>query len=311
MRDLTAVSLALGLGGLAGAGIAAADESAAPVYGTPQAALEALADALQSEEIDLVIDAIDPSAGDLVRSEDPDEMRATMADLLGQYQAGYRFVPSGADRVIIDLGEDDWPFPVPLVRAEGGWRFDAEAGREEVAAREVGRNELDVIEALGEYVELQAAYRRVDHDGDGVMEFAAAILSSETARDGLYWDGPESPVGDLVARASLDGFAEGAQASEAEPFLGYYFRILDEQGPNAPGGAMSYIVNGNMVAGHALLAVPAEYDVTGVHSFMVGENGIVYEADLGPDTLEAAVDLVSFDPGEGWTPLAPEPPAGN
>jgi len=303
MLHLKGQAAALGLALLLSPALAAADDGTAPLYATPQDALEALVAALRSAETDRVIDVIDPSAGDLVRSDDSDEQRDTMAELLDRYEAGYRFVPTGADRVVIDLGADDWPFPVPLVRAEGGWRFDAAAGREEVAAREVGRNELDVIDALSEYVELQAAYRRVDHDGDGVMEFASVILSSEGAHDGLYWDGPDSPVGDLVARASLDGFDEDDETRAAEPYLGYYFRILDAQGPGAAGGELSYLVNGNMVAGHALLAVPAEYDETGVHSFIVGENGIVYEADLGPDTLEIGDAIELFDPGADWTPV--------
>jgi hypothetical protein len=132
------------------------------------------------------------------------------------------------------------------------------------------------------------------------MEFASAILSSEDGRDGLYWPGGDSPVGDVAARASLDGVdAEGGD-NGAEPFAGYFFRILTAQGDAAPGGAMSYLVNGNMVAGHALLAVPATYGETGVHTFMVGENGIALQADLGPVSFDAAFGITAFDPGEGW-----------
>jgi hypothetical protein len=209
-------------------------------------------------------------------------------------------VPAGEGALTIALGDDGWPFPVPLLREGDGWRFDAEAARAEIIARRIGGNELDVIDVLDAYVDIQREYRSIDHDGDGIMEFASAILSTEGRRDGLYWPGDDSPVGDIAARASLDGFDVDGMDEGAEPFAGYFFRILQAQGEAAPGGAMSYIVNGNMVAGHALLAVPAVYGETGVHTFMVGENGIVVQADLGPDSLAAAFGITAFDPGRGW-----------
>jgi Protein of unknown function (DUF2950) len=177
--------------------------------------------------------------------------------------------------------------------------------------RRIGQNELDVIDLLRGYVDAQATYRAMDPDGDGLPTFAASVLSTEGMRDGLYWpdapDAPESPVGDFMARAAADGFSvEGGSDEEPEPYLGYYFRVLTKQGAAAPGGAMDYMVNGNMVAGHALLAFPAAYGDTGVMSFLVGERGVVYEADLGEDTLAIAGAMDSFDPGEGWEPVPPE-----
>jgi hypothetical protein len=210
------------------------------------------------------------------------------------------------DVATLFIGRDLWPFPAPLVRGEGGWTFDAEAAREEVLMRRIGRHELAVIEVLERANGIQSIYRRTDHDGDGVMEFAAGILSSPGARDGLYWPasaGGLSPFDDRIARANLGGFAIDGQDVEPDPWEGYYFTILQEQGPAAPGGAYSYLVNGNMVSGYAVLAVPALYGDTGVMSFMVGENGIVYEADLGEDTLARALEITAFDPAEEWAPV--------
>jgi hypothetical protein len=278
----------------------ASAQDAAPVYPTPQAALEALFGAITAGNPEGAAAAIGPSASDLVDADDPVATADALADLTAAYLEGYRFVPAGPGALTIALGADGWPFPVPLLREGDGWRFDAEAARAEILARRIGGNELDVIDVMDAYVEIQREYRGTDHDGDGVMEFASAILSSEGRRDGLYWPGEDSPVGDVAARASLDGFADAEGNEAGEPFGGYFFRILQAQGEAAPGGAMSYLVNGNMVAGHALLAVPAIYGETGVHTFMVGENGVVVQADLGPDSLDVAFGITAFDPGRGW-----------
>lgn len=271
-----------------------------PVYDTPQAALDALVAGLASGDAEAAINAMDPGVADLMRVDDDDATAENMANLLEQYRAGYRFVP-GEDMVTIELGEESWPFPVPLIKVDGGWSFDALAAEDELLARQIGGNELAIIEALEGYVALQAEFRQSDHDGDGVLEFASSVISTEGTRDGLFWDGDDSPIGDLAARANLDGFEDAGEDTAAEPFEGYYFRLLKEQGASAPGGAMPYVVNGHMVAGHAMLAVPAEYGVTGVHSFMISEAGVIWEADLGPETLTQAFEIMAFDPGESWS----------
>ena len=278
----------------------------APVYATPQAAIEALFGAVVAGDASAAAAAIDPSASDLVISGDAEATADTLADLARLYLDAHRLVLEGEDAIVVELGADGWPFPVPLLRSGVGWRFDAEAARAEIVARRIGANELDVIDVLNAYVDIQREFRAVDHDSDGVMEFASAILSAEGRRDGLYWPGEDSPIGDLAARASLDGFADEEGDEAGQPFAGYHFRILTAQGDAAPGGAMSYIVNGNMVGGHALLAVPAAYGETGVHSFMVGENGIVLEADLGPGSLDVGFGITAFDPGRGWEIVAVE-----
>jgi hypothetical protein len=277
-----------------------AAQEQAPVYATPQAALEALFGAITAGNPAGAAAAIGPSATDLVDSDDPVATVETLADLSAAYLEGYRFVPGGAGAITIELGADGWPFPVPLVRDGDGWSFDAEAARTEILARRVGGNELDVLDILDAYVDLQLEFRSVDQDGDGIMEFASSVLSTEGRRDGLYWPGDDSPIGDLAARANLDGFADEDGNEAGQPFAGYFFRILTAQGEAAPGGAMSYLVNGNMIGGHALLAVPAVYGETGVHSFMVGENGTVVQADLGPDSLNVAFGITAFDPGRRW-----------
>ncbi len=279
---------------------AAFSQTEAPVYETPQAALETFMAAVGKDDADAAINAIDPAARDLVKSEDPAATADAMKDLLALYKEGYRFAPEDDSRVTILLGEDAWPFPVPLLKGTSGWFFDTETARVEIRNREIGAAELGAIDVLRAYLNIQAEYRNVDHDRDGVLEFAASLISSEGTRDGLYWPGDDSPVGDVAARASLDGYSEDGADTTAEPLGGYYFRVLSEQGPSAPGGAMSYLVNGNMLAGHAALAVPAEYGVSGINSFLVSETGTVYQADLGPETLDVAYGMTVYDPGPGW-----------
>jgi hypothetical protein len=191
-----------------------AAQDAAPIYETPQAALDALVAAISAGDAAAAVAAMDPAATDLVEAEDPEAVAETLSDLTERYREGYRFVPQGADAVVIELGKDGWPFPVPILRGPDGWRFDAAAAREEILARQIGANELDVIDTLDAYVDIQRDFRLVDHDGDGVLEFASAILSSEGRRDGLYWPGDDSPLGDVAARASLDGV--DADAGERE-----------------------------------------------------------------------------------------------
>ncbi|WP_068111842.1 DUF2950 family protein [Tropicimonas marinistellae] len=273
----------------------------APTYPGPQEALDALVGALSDGSAGGVVAALGPGVSGLLRPDGDPERAQDWAEMLIAYREGYLFVPLADGRAEIVLGADDWPFPIELVRGDSGWSFDIESGLDEIAAREIGLNELDVIDALHAYVEIQSAYRQVDHDGDGVMEFASHVISTEGTRDGLYWPGGDSPIGDLAARASFDGYADGEGDLDPEPYLGYVFRLLNAQGPAAQGGEMSYMINGNQVAGHALLAVPADYGVTGVMTFMVGENGRVFEADLGDDTLAVAADITTFDPDERWT----------
>lgn len=269
-----------------------------PVYPTPQAALDALVQAIETGDSLSVLEAIDPGAGDLMDAPE-DTKQEFMAEFLTLFDEGWRFVRHEDDYVAIELGAEAWPFPIPLTAFDGGWIYDAEKGREELNARAIGLNELAVIELLQGYHAAQTAYRSADFDGDGVREFAAHLISTEGTKDGLYWPGEDSIIGPVAASASLDGIAD----TEHTPLLGYYYRILTSQGPSAPGGAMDYLVNGHLVGGHALLAVPAEYGVSGKHTFLVNESGIIWEADLDSQTLDLAYSILSFDPGPEWSKL--------
>lgn len=273
-------------------------------FDSPEAAVALLVSALETKDKAQVLAIFGTEAEDILSTGNADEDRDIWGGFLGDLQTLTRIEKDGQDHATLFAGRELWPFPAPLVAAGGKWHFDAEAAREEILMRRVGQNELSVIDIMRRAGEVQAEYRRVDHDGDGVKEFAASILSGPGARDGLYWPaepGTEaSPFDENVARASLTGYHRDAEDRDPEPFEGYYFRILQGQGANAPGGAYGYMVAGNMIAGHALLAVPAVYGDSGVMSFIVSEGGVVYQSDLGEATLDRAIEIETFDPGDGW-----------
>ncbi len=272
--------------------------------------MKSFVEALTARDRAALLTVFGPESDDLIASGDEKGDEDARKEFLSAYASFAELVDDGEGRKELQVGRTRWPFPVTLVAVEGGWQFDPAAAREEILNRRIGENELDVIALMRRAVEVQAAYRQVDYDGDGVMEFADAILSDPGQRNGLYWPedmgDPLSPIGAFAAQAAADGISIDGVDQPPQPYLGYYYRILTRQGPAAPGGAMDYKVNGNMVAGHALLAFPAEPGETGVMSFLVGENGIVYEADLGENTLQIAGALQTFDPDEVWHPVGTE-----
>lgn len=274
-------------------------------FDSPEAALDAVIAGLEAEDRDALVAVFGPENVDLLTTDNPADDRRMWLEFLESYNIAHVIEMPDPDRAIIIVGRNLWPFPVPLVAVDGVWQFDPEAGREEILMRRIGLNELDVIDIMRQAPSVQIAYRQVDYDGDGVMEFAASILSSDGKRDGLYWPpeegAPESPIGAFMATASAGGYNFDGTDSPPDPYAGYYFHILQKQGPDAPGGALDYLVNGNMVSGHALLAYPAAYGDTGIMTFMVNEAGTVYEADLGADTLAVAEKIDAFNPGEGWS----------
>lgn len=275
-------------------------------YPTPEAAVQAFVDALQAHDQAALLTVFGPETEDLISSGNPREDAEARDQFLAAYADVAQILDDGEGRKVLQVGDSGWPFPVSLVAADGGWRFDPAAAREEILDRRIGENELDVLALMTRAREVQAIYRMTDHDGDGVMEFADAILSDPGQRNGLYWPDepgtPPSPIGGFVAAAAADGISLDGVDQPPEPYFGYYYRILTKQGDHAPGGAMDYHVNGNMVAGHALLAYPADYGVTGVMTFLMGENGRILEADLGDATLDLAGAIDSFDPdpAQGW-----------
>jgi hypothetical protein len=206
----------------------------------------------------------------------------------------------GEQKVIVNVGFDNWPLPTPIVRAGKAWAFDAAAGREEMLNRRIGRNELAVLDTLMALVEAQLDYYAQDFDQDEVVEYASRIVSSEGQRDGLYWPVAEgqdpSPLGPLFAQAQQEGYTR-----QGAPYHGYYFRILTQQGPEARGGAYDYQANGHMVGGFAVVAWPAEYGNSGITTFLVNTNGLVWQKDLGPQTDSACRAMTAYNPDQTWT----------
>ena len=310
---LVAASALLALAGNLPAAEPAAQPGAAPTapttpvphYPTPDEAIQALLDAVASGESGALAKVLGTEPGEL-GSGDPIADANALEEFLAVAEEAVNIEQAEGDEdlAIVTMGEDDWPFPVPLVRDAQGWYFDVATGKEEIFNRRIGRNELSTIETMRAYVQAQDEYAAEDRNGDGVKEYARRLMSTEGTRDGLYWptkEGePESPMGPLVAGAVGEGYKPG-QGGGSNPFHGYLFRALTGQGQSAPGGAKEYLVDGHLTGGFALLAYPAEYGNSGVMSFLVNQSGIVYEADLGSDTATAAAAITAYDPGEGWT----------
>ena len=269
-------------------------------FPSPEAAMDAVVKALDAHSRETILEIFGPASEDVLSTGEGPRDKATRELFLELIHQDVTFVKEENTTQIL-LGTDGWPFAIPLRTDDKGYYFDVEAARDVILRRRVGLNELDIIDLLHGYVEIQAEYRLVDHDNDNVLEFALHVISSEGTRDGLYWPGGDSPAGDFIARALLAGYTIGDEDLPPEPFAGYYFHMLDSQGVAAPGGAVEYIINGNRIAGHAMLAIPAEYGVTGVMTFMVSENGQIMEADLGEYTLSVAQDIDSYNPDDRWT----------
>jgi hypothetical protein len=203
------------------------------------------------------------------------------------------------------VGEVDWPFPIPIAKDEKGWFFDTEAGMEEVINRRIGANELSTIQTILAFVDAEREYAFRDYDGDGIAEYAQKFLSTPDKKDGLYWQTepgePTSPLGPLVAIAAAEGYTRVIAGGEPAPYHGYYFRILKAQGEHVAGGAYEYMVGLNMIGGFACVAYPAEYGVSGIKTFVVNHDGVVYEKDLGKDTKAAGERMALYDPDGTWT----------
>ncbi|MHC5012478.1 MAG: DUF2950 domain-containing protein [Planctomycetota bacterium] len=275
-----------------------------PTFDLPNEAAQALIQAARANDDAALAKLIGTESADIVASGSDPAVAAARAAFVAKADEALAFETDGEDRVIIVVGEDQWPLPIPLVKGEGGWTFDAESAREEILARRIGRNELEAIDLLKAYVAAQREYASQDRDGDEVREFAQRLLSSPGKRDGLYWESEDDPS-PLGARVTpFRDFV--TQGSRAAPWNGYYWMILKGQGRNAPGGAHSYVINGNMIAGFALVAVPADYDSTGVMSFLVSHHGKILEKDLGPDGINVVRAMTSYNPDSSWTEVTDE-----
>jgi Protein of unknown function (DUF2950) len=294
MRTGCAVAAALGLM-LAGAAAFAQEQA---TFSSPEAAIAALLDALESGDEDAVLAVLGSEHADELLGDDPDAAREEQDRFLAAAEASLELRPDGEGRRIAYVGPRATPFPIPIVAEGAAWHFDTEAGIEELANRRIGGNELRTIETMRAYVDAQNAYASVDRDGDEVLEYAQRIRSTPGQQDGLYWptaDGvAPSPLGPLLA-AAVESHDPG------DSYNGYYYRVLTRQGANPPGGAYDYVINGNMIAGFGLIAWPAEYDHSGIMTFVVNHQGRVYEKDLGPETAEVAAAIEAYDPDSSWT----------
>jgi hypothetical protein len=281
----------------------AQETASAPAQATfesPQAAEQALIDAAAKNDTARLAQIFGPSGKEILTAGDPQKDQAEREEFSQLVNRKHELQPStlNANVMILTVGEEDWPFPVPIVRTNGKWRFDTAQGRIEMNARRIGADELDAIEICSGYVEAQQAYASQDRDADGLLEYAQQIMSSPGKQDGLYWQGEGSLVPQGFAAAERRG-----AASKPKPYHGYYFRILRSQGPDAPGGQHNYLVKDSMIGGFALVAWPAEYGVTGVHTFIVNHDGIVYERDLGTPTPSSTPAVNTYNPGKSWTPV--------
>jgi hypothetical protein len=281
-------------------------QAGAPSFATPQEAAQALVDACGKNDTAALLKLFGPQSTDIVNSGDPAEDRDARAEFNRRVKEKMevRIEASNPNRAVIIAGNDNWPLPIPLVRAKTGpWHFDAARGRVEILARRVGRNELVAIDVCRAYVEAQMEYASRDRDANGVLEYAQKIVSSPGKKNGLYWEGEPD---NLVPKAFGDAAAAIAAGKQATPYHGYYFRILTAQGPEAEGGTRTYVVKGEMIGGFALIAYPAKYGDSGVKTFIVNHRGVVYEKDLGPATAALAAQTTRFNPDKTWQPIKGE-----
>lgn len=279
-------------------------EAPQPLFATPEEAGQALIAAATEYDPQAMAEIFGPKGRDLAITEDPvqDEIQArAFADAAAELTRIDRD-PESPGTALLIVGAQEWPLPIPLVEEDGMWRFDTEVGREELLYRRIGMNELTAIEVCRGYVEAQHEYALEKHGDSRVHQYAQRVISTPDQQDGLAWQDPDGswhgPVGEGVARVIAEGYVE-----QYEPYHGYYLKILTGQGPSAPMGEMDFVVEGAMIGGFALVAAPADYEVTGVMTFIVSHEGVVYEKDLGEDTLEIFRAMERYDPDSTWSPV--------
>jgi hypothetical protein len=276
-------------------------------FATPEEAVDALMAALKADDDAAMLAIFGEQHRDLVVTPDRAANSATRAKVLAHMQTFRNLAEAGPDRRTIAIGDEAWPVPIPLVRTGARWRFATEEGAEELVNRRIGANERNAMTVLRAYLDAQRQYAARDRDGDGVLQYAQKLGSTPGKQDGLYWAADESkgeeasPFGPLIAESAA--YLKGHKAGDA--YRGYHFRILSRQGKSAPGGAYSYVINGRMIAGFAMVAYPAVYGESGVMTFIISHNGKVFEKDLGKNSGQTGAAMTTFDPGAGWKGVAP------
>ncbi|MBF6570343.1 MAG: DUF2950 domain-containing protein [Candidatus Binataceae bacterium] len=277
-------------------------------FGSLTKATDAFATAIQNHDEAAILAILGPSGKDLISSGDPVSDRNKQDTFTANYRASHQYAAASDGRTFLYIGPNNWPTPIPLRKNGSQWYFDTDYGKQEILYRRIGADELNVIKVCGAIVEAQRDYYNALHDGATVHQYAQKFHSTPGTQDGLYWQvkpgaqPPQSPLGPLVAQAAIDGYQLHA-TGEPHPFHGYVYRLLTSQGSDAPGGAQSYIVNGKLTEGFAVLAYPISYRNTGVMTFMANQTGQVYQNDLGPGTAQIASAMTAYDPDETWRPV--------
>jgi hypothetical protein len=265
--------------------------------------VKALMEAVKKSDTNATLAILGPEAKSLIQSGDQVSDRAASERFVKSYEESNKLVKSGDTKAVLEVGKDAWPFPIPLVKESAGWRFDTQEGKEEIINRRIGRNELDVIQVSLAIVDAEREYYQRDPDGDKLLQYAQKLISTKGKRDGLYWEtkpGEQpSPLGLLVARARGEGY-KGA-GGKPVPYHGYYYKLLTGQGKDAPGGAYDYLVRGKMMGGFGVVAYPAQYGSSGIMTFIVNHDGVVYQKDLGTKTASVAQAMTKFNPDKTWT----------
>jgi hypothetical protein len=272
-------------------------------FGTPKEAADAFIHATENFDVPALMQILGKDGEDLVASEDPvrDKNIAAAFYTKAQQKNSIAIDPKNPNRATLLVGDDDWPVAIPIVKRNAKWLFDAIAGRQEMLYRRIGSNELDAIEICRGYVDAQKEYALEKHDGAEVNQYAQKVISTPGKHDGLVWRNADGSLGGPIAEGIADALQEG-YTDKSKPYHGYFFKILKGQGPTAPLGKMDFVVEGAMIGGFALAAAPADYRVTGVKSFIVSYEGIVYQKDLGPDTLKIFREMELYNPDKSWKP---------
>jgi hypothetical protein len=292
---------------IAGVALFGAKAAGPKTFGTPEDARDALLRAA-ANGLEAVRTLFGSSSADILRTGDEVQDKGLLERFNRRATEKTQLAADAMDpnRITLLIGAEEWPFAIPLVRNNGRWFFDIQEGKLEIRRRTIGGNELNAIEICLGYVGAQRRYAETDRDGDRILEYAGKIASTQGKKDGLYWPGEDSPVAAGFAKAAAEGYA--APNSTRQAYHGYFYRILLAQGPDAVDGARDYVVRGSMIGGFAMVAWPAEYGVSGIKTFIVNQDGVVYEKDLGPRTASLAAAIAKFNPDPSWE-ISPEPPS--
>jgi hypothetical protein len=273
-------------------------------FKSPEEAVKALAQAVKGNDTKELSAIFGPAGKELISSGDQVADKTGREHFVKAYEEMNKLVKENDTKVILHVGSGDWPFPVPVVKKGDDWLFDTVAGKEEILNRRIGRNELNAIQVCLAYVDAQREYVLKDRDADKLLEYAQRLISKKGEKNGLYWEAkegePQSPLGPLIAKAATEGYSGERPVGRRSPYHGYYYRILKSQGKHAPGEEYDYVVKGKMIGGFALVAYPAEYGNSGVMTFIVNQDGVVYEKNLGEDTKKIAAAMKKFDPDDTW-----------